>query len=408
MKKKLLFLSYNSPPELTGIGKYNGELLEWFSQNHFDVYFLTTFPYYPEWKVSPAYQGKFTMLENIYNSVRMRRVWSYVPGNVNTITRILKAISYLILSNVVLLYKRMKGYYPDYIFIVNPPFLLGFGIDWIFPKAKVINHLQDLELDAALELSLIPNFMSKILINAENYILNKADMITTISEGMRLKVESKNIKPKVELFPNWADVSEIYPTESFYLYEKFTIPRTKKTIVYSGNIGRKQGLGRIAEIVETVTEIRKDVVFIVLGEGGYKKNLIEKCSRIDPKYLIIDNLVPKNELNNMLNSSFIQLVLQKHEGSDSFLPSKFLNIIAAGVPSIVTTLPNTTLFNMITNNSIAIAVEDSAQAVAKGILDLLDDEDKITELRRNTVVYAKKYLDKNNVISAFQAKLNSL
>ncbi|MCN9868283.1 colanic acid biosynthesis glycosyltransferase WcaI, partial [Escherichia coli] len=54
---KLLVYGINYRPELTGIGKYSGEMVKWFVDNGLDVRVITAPPYYPAWKVANDYSG---------------------------------------------------------------------------------------------------------------------------------------------------------------------------------------------------------------------------------------------------------------------------------------------------------------------------------------------------------------
>ena len=47
--KKVLLISQNFTPEPTGIGKYNGEMMNWLAVNGYDCSVITTYPYYPQW-----------------------------------------------------------------------------------------------------------------------------------------------------------------------------------------------------------------------------------------------------------------------------------------------------------------------------------------------------------------------
>jgi len=40
----------NFAPELTGIGKYTGEMAEWLAQRDHEVRVVTAPPYYPKWQ----------------------------------------------------------------------------------------------------------------------------------------------------------------------------------------------------------------------------------------------------------------------------------------------------------------------------------------------------------------------
>jgi len=54
---KVLLYSINYSPELTGIGKYNGELAVDFASRGIDTCIVTALPYYPEWEVHKAYKN---------------------------------------------------------------------------------------------------------------------------------------------------------------------------------------------------------------------------------------------------------------------------------------------------------------------------------------------------------------
>jgi hypothetical protein len=58
MKKRLLLISYNFYPEPTGIGKYNGEMISWFVSKGYDCTVITSYPYYPYWKIQEPYYKK--------------------------------------------------------------------------------------------------------------------------------------------------------------------------------------------------------------------------------------------------------------------------------------------------------------------------------------------------------------
>ena len=52
---KILIYGLNYHPELTGIGKYTGEMAEWFAKRGHKVRVVTAPPYYPRWKVDKKY-----------------------------------------------------------------------------------------------------------------------------------------------------------------------------------------------------------------------------------------------------------------------------------------------------------------------------------------------------------------
>jgi len=52
---RILIHGINFSPELTGIGKYSGEMAEWLAAQGHEVRVVTAPPYYPQWNVAEGY-----------------------------------------------------------------------------------------------------------------------------------------------------------------------------------------------------------------------------------------------------------------------------------------------------------------------------------------------------------------
>ncbi|MEY8240370.1 MAG: glycosyltransferase, partial [Cycloclasticus sp.] len=113
---KLLLQSINHAPELTGIGKYNGELAPALAQRGIKTHVLTAPPYYPEWKVHDGFKNKYSRSQQ--NGVTVYRCPLYVPKKVNTVKRLIHLASFAFSSGLRLLtLLRLK---PDVLFLVQP------------------------------------------------------------------------------------------------------------------------------------------------------------------------------------------------------------------------------------------------------------------------------------------------
>lgn len=54
---KILVYGINYSPELTGIGKYTGEMVEWLAAQGHEVRVISAPPYYPQWQVGENYSA---------------------------------------------------------------------------------------------------------------------------------------------------------------------------------------------------------------------------------------------------------------------------------------------------------------------------------------------------------------
>ena len=100
MKKRILLIGYNYFPEPTGIGKYNGEMMGWLAQEGHACSVLTTYPYYPYWKVQEPYKNSrfsFTVEKQTLDSgasLQVYRVPMYVPENPSGLKRIIQDFTF--------------------------------------------------------------------------------------------------------------------------------------------------------------------------------------------------------------------------------------------------------------------------------------------------------------------------
>ena len=80
MTKKILLYSINFAPELTGIGKYTGELAAWLAARGHAVRVVTAPPYYPAWKIADGFTNRWGV-EDLCggNSLQVWRCPLWVP-----------------------------------------------------------------------------------------------------------------------------------------------------------------------------------------------------------------------------------------------------------------------------------------------------------------------------------------
>ena len=54
---RILIHGINFSPELTGIGKYSGEMAAWLAAQGHEVRVVTAPPYYPQWQLTEGYKN---------------------------------------------------------------------------------------------------------------------------------------------------------------------------------------------------------------------------------------------------------------------------------------------------------------------------------------------------------------
>jgi colanic acid biosynthesis glycosyl transferase WcaI len=409
MKKRFLLIGYNFYPEPTGIGKYNGEMIWWLMERGYDCTVVTSYPYYPFWKVQePYHQKRFRYSVEVTGDahsggrVRTYRCPTYIPAKPTGLRRMLLDFSF-ICSACIPIVRLLMGKRFDFVLTVAPSFQVGF-LGMIFKrlhKAKLLYHIQDLQIEAARDLKMIKSEKAiNLLFRAERRIFSACDVISSISEGMVSKITAKASK-NVLLFPNWTDTRIFYPMENkASLRKQYGYAASDKIILYSGAIGEKQGLTAILKVAEEVKN-HKHIKFIICGSGPYKEQLQTETSRLGLENVNFLPIQPFEKFNRFLNLADAHLVLQKSGANDLVMPSKLTTIFAVGGVAIITADQGSGLHSFIREHDIGILVEaENSVALKDRILAVINED--FSYIGKKARKYAESFLTVDKIMTAYE------
>jgi colanic acid biosynthesis glycosyl transferase WcaI len=411
--KSILLLSGNYYPEPTGIGKYNGEMMDWLSAQNSRCGVVTSFPHYPQWKIKPSYKGKsfwYRREKKKFLSsppIDIYRCPHYIPSKPTGVKRILSDFTYFVSAffQVIRLLFRRKY---DYVLVVSPPLPVGL-LGLLYGKlkgAKFIYHVQDLQIDAAINLGLIKSkLLIRLIYSLERFILRNADFVSSISEGMVRELKNK-FSREVILFPNWADKEIFFPiSDKTTLATRFGYHEGDQIVLYSGAIGEKQGLTDMLKSAKALEKSSR-IKFVICGSGPYKDALIISAKEMDITNVQFLPLQSTTAFNELLNLASIHLVLQKRSDNELFMPSKLTTILSVGGLAIVTAAENTNLFRLIADNEMGFAIEpENALLLTQAIENAIGGDNE--EVKKKALHYASSYLEKNKVLSDYFSKISN-
>ena len=406
---KLLLKSLNYAPELTGIGKYNGEMCEAFAERGVNVTAVVAPPYYPEWQIHKGYR-KFWFKSEIQNSVELIRCPLYVPKNVTTAKRVLHLSSFACTSAIALFSRLFKK--PDVIILVQPtlfcaPFTLLYAK---LTGTKTILHIQDFEVDAIFGLGLMGNGKATTVANKiERWLMSGFDAISTISFSMINNAKRKGVpNDKLIHFPNWSDTSFVTPeADGSELRKKWGFTTEDKVVLYAGNMGAKQGLEIVLNAAEALRE-RAQIKFVFVGAGAAVDKLKLMAKELQLANVYFKPLQPWELVPQLLAMADIHLVIQKKGAADAVLPSKLTNILSAGGHAIVTAEEHTELGHIEKiHPGIYDCIEpESTDALVTAIVNSISkNTEENNEVARQ---FALNYLDKSTIINTFLINLEKI
>jgi colanic acid biosynthesis glycosyl transferase WcaI len=395
VKKRILLIGHNFAPEPTGIGKYSGEMMEWLTKKGNDCTVVTTYPYYPHWKIQSPYKNGWYKKEVVSFSeceekLTVYRCPLYVPEKLSGTNRMLHDFSFFISMFFAVIKLMLFDKRFDYIITVAPPFHLSYlSIFYRMIKGgKLIYHVQDLQIEAAQESKLLKgDKLFNLLFKAEKFILKQNDVLSSISQGMIV-------------FPNWVETSVFSPIiDKTNLKKNWSYNNDQFICLYSGSIGEKQGLENIIYAAESLKENTR-IQFIICGTGPYKSKLQDLVLNKQLKNVTFLPLQDKKYFNDFLNMVDLHLIVQKAFMGDLVMPSKLLAILSSGGVSLVTAEKNTSLQELIEKFNVGFVVApDDYVLLAEEILQISKID--YTEKQINARKYALQYLNIDNVMSQF-------
>ncbi|WP_316935032.1 glycosyltransferase WbuB [Polynucleobacter wuianus] len=395
----------NFSPELTGIGKYTGEMARWLAEQGHEIVVVTAPPYYPDWKVWPNF-SKLTYHKEVEKSLTVWRCPLYVPKNPSAINRLLHLASFAFSSLPIVLSQIF--WRPKLLILVVPTLFCAIQaiLTARLSGAKSILHIQDYEVDALFGLELLhPGLVKRTALALESFFLKNFNYVSSISTAMLNRAISKGVCPdKLLLLPNWSELDRFSCVKfSADILNSLGVKEGCRVLLYSGNIGEKQGL-ELVLLTAQQFEHRKDVIFLIVGEGATKDRLMEMAKSLHLSNVIFAPLQSYENLPTLLACADVHLVIQKHAAADAVLPSKLTNIFAVGGNAIITAKADTSLGMLCAEiPGIATLIDpESVQALVEGINQALECS------RPNLIAsqYAKKNLDKNVILQTFFDELH--
>ncbi|MDP7187812.1 MAG: glycosyltransferase WbuB [Candidatus Poseidoniia archaeon] len=406
---KLTLVSLNYSPELTGIGKYNGEMAPWLADQGADVSVICAPPYYPEWQVHKGFSGVWYSVAE-QDGVQVIRCPLYVPKTPTTLKRLLHLASFSISSSLAL----FKGIFrkPEVVIVVEPTLFVVPSV-LLFCKvtgAKSVLHIQDYEVDAMFGLGMggkPSGLLSRFAFGVERWLMGKFDAVSTISLSMMDKAREKGVSDdKLIFFPNWSNTDFVNPdVDGSALRDSWGVKESEKVVLYAGNIGAKQGLELVIGTAKRYIS-RTEVKFFVVGAGAYVKQLQALSYDAGLTNIEFKPLQAWEDVPAMLSMADVHLVVQRKGAADSVLPSKLTNILSAGGNAVVTAESDTELGRLAEQypGIYSCVGPEDIDAFCKGLDVELGNTGTNTVARK----YAEENLNKDAILSRFREDLLNL
>lgn len=404
---RIAIVSINYHPEMTGIAVYSTGMAEHLARIGNEVDCYTAFPYYPQWR--KAAEDRRALFRHAHVAgVSVRRHFIHVPARPSALGRIVMELSFVVSATL----GYLAGPRADCTVIVSPALFLGIPIALAakLKGSRTIFHVQDLQPDAAVELGMLrQGRLTDFFYWVERTTYRLVDRVSSISRGMVERIAAKGVpRDKLMLFRNWANDDVIVPLPRWTRFRRLWSLRERFVVLYSGNMGVKQGLCVLLDCAERLRACR-DIVFLIVGEGGEKAELAASATARGLDNVLFQPLQPLRHLGRVLATADVSVIPQQRGITDIVMPSKLANIMASARPVIAAASADSELGRIVTDAGCGVLVAPGdAAALAAAILELRADAGRCERYGSNGRAYMEQHLSSRAVLEHFARELRAL
>jgi colanic acid biosynthesis glycosyl transferase WcaI len=372
-RRKVLIYGMNFSPELAGVGRYTGEIAQHFADQGMDVTVVTAQPHYPGWKVQTGYRNRYS--SGTEGAMRVRRVPLILKQPMRGIWRLVAPLSFALSSAPIVVWEILRRR-PQTVICIEPTL---FASPAAQGAAKLVGaatalHVQDLEVDAAFAVGHLASqpWLKTLASRFETMVLRRFHRVVTISDRMAEGLAEKGIEPhRLSVVRNWVDLDHIFPMRGKSPYRaEFGFCDDDFIVLYSGNIGAKQGLDVLLQAAGQLQE-RTNLHVVIAGEGPLKAELQERYKHLQRLHFL--PFQPYERLNAFLNLANLHALTQEKGAADLVLPSKLGGMLASGKPVVITAEAGTELATFAADAA-TIVPPGNASALAEAIAEAMEQK----------------------------------
>ncbi|WP_053826619.1 glycosyltransferase family 4 protein [Lascolabacillus massiliensis] len=236
---------------------------------------------------------------------------------------------------------KLKG---DFVLATSTPLTIGIPAlfkKW-FGKTPYIFEVRDVWPEAVIAIGAIRNkMMQKLLYLLERVVYKNASAVVPLSTDMQKSIVNRypqfTDKSSV-VIENISEINRFQNIEDEIDLENITGFKPRFSVLYAGTFGKVNGIDRVIDLAQKTLLIDDKLVYILIGTGAEKENVIQLAKQIGvfSKNVFILDPVSKNELPTWYNttsmgSSFVINIKELWANS----ANKFFDTLAAGKPILI-------------------------------------------------------------------------
>lgn len=349
--------SYNYDPEPTGIGPLSTAWAQAMTARGHEVSVVAAHPHYPE----PRWGTRVTPYREIRGGIPVLRLPLWI-GRKTTAARLRQEASFSGALAAALPFLPT----PDVVVAVSPSFpaLLPAMFNARLRRIPWVLWLQDILPDGASATGILREGpLVRRARQVEHLAYESAARIVVISDSFAENLRDKQVPGE--------KIVRIYNTATRPI---LSAPRPEPatdapTVLTMGNVGRSQNLRAVVEAFEANEDLASlGARFVIAGDGvaGDKVRGAIRTDRVE----VTGVLDPGTPLEAHLRGATVALVSQQYEGLDFNVPSKLMNFMGYGIPTVAAVRPESEVARIVEVSGggwVATSPRDCAETLAAAL-----------------------------------------
>lgn len=325
--------SYNYDPEPTGIGPLSTALVRGLRNRGHELEVIAAHPHYP----APVWGTPVLPKRELRDGIPILRLPLW-PGRNSTAERLRQELTYtLSLTGAAPTLGR-----PQVVIAVSPSFP---ALATAMAAARLrripwVLWLQDILPDGAAATGLLDDgSLMRALRRFERAAYRSASHIVVISTSFAENLLAKGVAGE--------HISRIFNPATLPVQAQACGDRRvdDQLVLTMGNIGHTQNLVHVTRAFESSPELAAlGARFVLAGDGVAGR---EVRSAISTDRVEVTGVVGRERLERYLKTAAIAVVSQQYEGVDFNVPSKLMNFMAYGLPTVAAVRPDSEVARII-------------------------------------------------------------
>ncbi len=399
-QSSVLFVSRYYWPELIGSAPFSTDIAEWLAAHARPTTVVSGLPHYPHDEVFPAYRDGRCRQETVCG-VQVERLHIGPPRGGSAVARIANEVEFLLRGLASLASGRIRRR-PIVLALCPSILCVALGVAAKRRGGVCVAVVHDIQSGLAEKLGMVGGgHMGRLMRAAERSILNRTDLVAVLSAEMRDQLRSIGVTVPIEVIPLWVDTDHIRAAPA--------VARAGVKVLYSGNLGRKQGLGQVVAMARELADRRLDIEIVLRGDGNQAGELLDQIRSLGLTNIHLAELQPNEALGTALAAGDIHLVPQRPDAAAFAVPSKVFNIMAVGRPFVATALPDSVLWRLQRQSGAFLCVPpDDPPSFAEAVIRLADDSRLRQELGQRGREFVEEHYAKPRILGHLVDRLDAI